>query len=267
MIQVGLNNHFKKMCSDLILKPNSLDGINIARSIKSITKNLHEYFEEEVDDAMVFGSYSRNTILPREYDKNSDVDILVLFATDGKRLRPESYREKLKKFALEFYDASKVIKDHPSIVIELDHINFDLVPGIFDNGFIYDSIEIPGKDGDWMETDPNKFYKDLIEVNTRYNSIVKPIVRILKYWNAVNEYPYHSSFELEKMIAGMNFSGENFESGFFYAVDELETWGRSDWTKQKVEFLRKHVSYMKEYLSNDDLIGAKRIVSRVFPHF
>jgi predicted nucleotidyltransferase len=238
-MDIGINNHLKNISSLLLIQPKSLTGINITRSVESICKNIRFHFQEDVDDVMVFGSYSRNTILPREYDPNSDVDILILFNCENGKLKPESYRERLKKFALKYYERGKVIKDHPSIMVELDHINFDLVPGIFDEGVFYDSIEIPGKDNDWIETNPNKFSKNLVASNTRYNSIVKPIIRIIKYWNAVNNYPYSSSFGLESIIADMNFSGDNYQSGFFHTVSELKTWDYPDIVEQKVALYRR----------------------------
>lgn len=84
------------------------------------------------------------------------------------------------------------------------------------------SIEIPDKNGDWMETEPEKFNKKLTDANTKYNFIVKPIIRLLKYWNASHEYPCYS-FELETDIANMNFNDDNYESGFLYAIENLST--------------------------------------------
>lgn len=265
-MEVGINNHLKKISSRLLIKPKSLTGINIARSVDSISRNIQTHFQDDVTHVMVFGSYSRDTLLPREYDSNSDVDILILFASENGKLKPESYRERLKKFASQQYQHGKVVKDHPSIVVELDHINFDLVPGIFDEGVFYDSIEIPGKENDWIETSPQKFNKTLVEANTRCSSILKPIIRVLKYWNACSGYPY-SSFELESMLANFNYSGDNYQKAFFYAIDNLETWSYPGIVSQKVEALQKKAKYVKEFLDNNDLVNAKRMVSKILPGF
>jgi len=180
-MEVGINNHLKRISSELLIKPKSLAGLNIERSIKGILKNIGTHFGKDVEDARVFGSYSRKTILPHQYDAASDVDILVLFDCTNGKLRPESYRERLRKFANAYYQRGRIVKDHPSIVIELDHINFDLVPALFDDGVFYDSIEIPDKDGGWLETNPDKFNKELTHSNKQYGSIVKPIIRLIKY--------------------------------------------------------------------------------------
>ncbi|MEJ0104726.1 MAG: nucleotidyltransferase domain-containing protein [Bacteroidota bacterium] len=195
-MDVGLNNHLKRISSELFIKYSGEERRKIDKSVANIIAKLGEYFDNEIDNPILFGSYTRDTILPRRFDANSDIDILIQFNTkDYAKLKPESYRNQLKKFAEKNYPYSIVAKDHPSIVLELNHIKFDLVPAIFDKGFFYDSIEIPDKNGSWMETEPDKFNNSLTKANIQYSSIIKPIVRLIKYWNASHGYPYFS-FEL-----------------------------------------------------------------------
>jgi len=213
-MDIGLNNHLKRISAELFIKYDAEERRKIDKSINHVFNKLEEYFTDQIDEVLVFGSYSRDTILPRKFDSNSDIDILIQFNTENyNKLKPESYRSQLKKFASIHYPNSSVIKDHPSILVELNHIKFDFVPAIFDDGIFYDSIEIPDKDGSWMETEPETFNKKLTKANTNYNSIVKPIVRLSKYWNATHGYPYYS-FELETAIADMDFSDDNYETGF-----------------------------------------------------
>lgn len=263
-METGVNNFLKRISSELLIKSNSITGINISRSLKILDKNLKEHFANELHFLNVFGSYARGTILPRQFDKNSDIDILIGFRTNDSKLKPESYRERLLKFALKYYPSAKIMKDHPSIVIELNHINFDLVPGIFDNGVFYDSIEIPDKDGGWMETEPAQFNKKLTDANTSYKSIVKPIVRFLKAWNANERYPFYS-FELESAIVDMSFSGDSFATGFLYAIDNLPTNSLSNVSSKKVDVLRNNAKWVREYLEREDLVKAKEVVRRIIP--
>ncbi len=266
-MEIGLNNYIKRISSELFIKHGSKERNKIDISVENIMNNLEEYFEDEVDETLVFGSYLRDTILPRLYDPNSDIDILIQFNTeDFEKLKPESYRNQLKKFAEDYYPNSLVTKDHPSIVLELNHIKFDLVPSIFDEGFIYDSIEIPDKNGGWMETEPEAFNEKLTQTNTRYNSIVKPIIRLLKFWNASHDYPYFS-FELETQISEMNFNNDNYESGFLYAIKKLSTYGLPDWATQRIEILKNNANWVKEYLERGNIEKAKSSLSRILPGF
>lgn len=138
-MEIGLNNHLKRISSELFLKHSGEERRKIDVSVNNIIDKLNEYFEDEIDESILFGSYIRDTILPRRFDSNSDIDILIQFNTeDYGKLKPESYKNQLNKFAENNYPHSIVIKDHPSIVVELNHIKFDLVPAIFDEGFFYD---------------------------------------------------------------------------------------------------------------------------------
>lgn len=266
-MEVGLNNHLKRISSELFIKEGSIERLNINRSLKILINKMKAYFDDNIDDIIVFGSYTRGTILPRMFDENSDIDILVQFNTDDyDKLKPESYRSRLKKFAQDNYPRATVIKDHPSIVIELNHIKFDLVPSIFDEGLIYDSIEIPDKDGGWLETEPDEFNQKLTKSNMRYNSIVKPIVRLLKYWNASHRYPF-ASFELEKIIADMSFRNDNFESGFIYAALELPKSGLSYWAKNAINALRDNAEKIEDYLEQQQIDKAKQTLGRILPGF
>ena len=266
-MEAGLNNHLRRISSELFIKYNGEERAKIDKSIDNIITKLEDYFDDEVDELIVFGSYSRDTILPRRFDANSDIDLLIQFNTKGyDKLQPESYRNQLRKFAQENYPYSIVTKDHPSVVLELNHIKFDLVPAIFDEGFFYDSIEIPDKNGGWMETEPDKFNDTLTKANTTYNSIVKPVIRLVKYWNASHGYPYFS-FELETAIANMDFSNDNFESGFFYAVRKLSTYNLPSWATQKVDVLKSDAKWVKEYLDRKDIFKAKKTLERILPGF
>lgn len=263
----GLNNHLKRISSELLLKPDSQEGTKIARSLDSICKKLDDYFDDEIDESIIFGSYTRDTILPRQFDIDSDIDILVQFNTDSyEKIKPESYRTRLKKFAEAMYPKSVVIKDHPSIVIELNYIKFDLVPTIFDKGYFYDSIEIPSKNGGWMETEPDKFNKKLLAANKRFGYVVKPIIRMIKYWNASQGYPF-ASYELEKIVAEMDFSNDNHESGFLYAARRLPKYGLSQKAQNSVSTLKSNADWIEEYIKRQDLVKARQVVSRVLPGF
>lgn len=266
-MDIGLNNHLKRISSNLFIKYDAEERRKIERSMGNIIDKLGEYFNAQIDEVIVFGSYTRDTILPRQFDGNSDIDILIQFNTDDyDKLKPESYRNQLKRFAEINYPNSGIVKDHPSIVIELNHIKFDLVPSIFDEGFIYDSIEIPDKSGGWMETEPDAFNKKLTETNSNYNFIVKPIIRLLKYWNASHDYPYFS-FELETAIADMNFNNDNYESGFLYAIKNLSAYDLPDWAINKVDVLKTNGKWVSEYLERREIQKAKNSLERILPGF
>ncbi len=242
-----INYRLQKIAEDLFIKYNSKERVYIDEKIENFKKNIKLYFGNAVDEILVFGSYKRSTILPREFDENSDIDVLIVFNQQINSFNSETYRNHIKRFALAKYPTTKVVKDHPSVVLEMQKIKFDLVPSKYVSTFWTQTYQIPNRESVWTNTDPIGFNNLLTERNNKYNSIVKPIIRLIKRWNAANDYPY-KTFELEKIIADMNFSGDNYEKGFIYAVENLPTNNLGIFQTAKVQTLQKNVNQIKQYL-------------------
>ncbi len=86
----------------------------------------------------------------------------------------------------------------------------------------------------------------------------------MKYWNANNGKPYNS-FELELIIAEMDFSEDNIESGFFYAIDNLPTFDKSDYAIGKINTLKKNKDWVIEYLERGNTEKAKQRLHKILP--
>ncbi len=257
-----VNYVLQKIAGELFIKYDSPERRLIEDRVTNFKFKLRNYFGRDVRESVLFGSYKRDTILPRRYDPNSDVDVLVVFDATTSSFAPDTYRNQLRRFANSEYPTSSVIKDHPSIVLELSGIKFDLVPCKTYNGLFSSSFQIPGKDGSWLDTDPNGFSEALTASNKRFNSIVKPIIRLVKRWNAYENYPY-PSFELEKLVAEMYFSGDNYQSGFFYASRNLPKYGLPEYQQRKVETLSNNIGWVEEYLNRDDQMKAAEVINRI----
>lgn len=263
---MALNNYLTGLASVFHIAYGSNERSKVQTTANAVVSSLEEYFSIDVEDVKIFGSYIRNTILPRNYDPKSDIDILVEFNHTRLDLTPESYRNRLKRFASAAYPKSVVSKDFPSITIELNHMKLDLVPCIYQSSFWGGgSLYIPDNNGYWQSTDPDGFTDELIEVNQRFNQIVKPITRLMKAWNSKVGCPY-DSFDLEQQIAKMNFSGDNVESGFYYAIDNLDAYGLSYANTQKVTTLRNNKQWVEEYIRRGDVVKAKQWLHKVLPN-
>lgn len=261
----NLNSYITQMTTKLYISHGSVEKTNIDKSVNFIKSNLKNYFGQQISEIIEFGSYTRGTIIPRKYDLASDVDIMVVFNTGlYTQKQPIAYRNALQSFANTKYPNSISKKDLPSVMLELTKLKFDLVPAVIYSNFLGSSIYIPKSNSDWQVTDPNGFNQELTEANTKYGSIVKPIIRLLKYWNHKNNYPY-DSYKLEQVISKMNFSGDTIERGFYYAVDNLPTTWETEYTKQKVKTLRNNKNWILEYLKRDDIVNAKKSFHRIVP--
>lgn len=202
---MNLNSYLEKIADNAIIRDE--EKLKIRTSLNTLESRLNSSLGDSIKEKFVFGSYSRDTILPRHMDQNSDVDYLVVFKSedyDSKTLTPQTYLRWLRNFAESRYGSSEIYQSNPTIILSLNHIHIELVPAIaslFSLGY-----KIPGKDyASWIPTDPKAFNEELVSVNKRHDNKIRKLIRILKYWNVKSDSPFES-YELEQEICRCNFT-------------------------------------------------------------
>ena len=191
---MSINSYLENCASSLVLSTKEKDSITT--SIETLENRLELYFGTDIIEKFKFGSYTRGTILPRKVDDNSDIDYMVVF-DNYNNYNPQTFLDRLKRFALSKYSTSEIHQSFPTIVLELNHIKFELVPAYKYSGTYY----IPNGNGGWMPTYPNAFNDKLIETNSYNSSKIKPLVRLLKHWNVnINSHAL-TSYQIEERIA------------------------------------------------------------------
>jgi hypothetical protein len=166
-------------------------------------------------------------------DPKSDVDYMVVF-NDGDK-RPQTYLQRLRTFANAKYTRSEVVQSNPTIILRLHHIHFELVPAL---PALFSQYRIPAPSTnflDWVRTDPQELAEQAVNANRRCDHKLKPVVRLLKYWNARAGRPL-SSFELEsQLVEPYYFLCSSLSDYFFQAFDTLKLgWGAADWRQRKL---------------------------------
>jgi len=254
-------SHLQDTSSKLVLS--DTENANIGTSITTLETRLVNYFGTEIKEKFQFGSNTRNTILPRKVDEASDVDYMVVFDNSG-NYKPQTFLNKLKMFVETKYSTSEIYQSSPTIVLQLNHIKFELAPAYRNWGILYipaPRTAVP----DWISTDPTGFNSTLIEKNKSNNFLIKPTVRLLKYWNVLNDKVY-SSFGLEqKIVSNSYFFCTNLKDYFYSAVESLQTFGLSDTKKQKVEKAKQIVANTKKYEADNMPFTAGEEIKKLIP--
>src|SRR5258706_10975321 len=109
---MSINNKLSNFAQhQLVIGYNAIERENIKTSLYQLEKILHDKLKDELRDLMKFGSFTRNTILPRKYDPNTDVDLMVIFNTGTNKYTPGTYREKILRIVSSAYPNSISKKD------------------------------------------------------------------------------------------------------------------------------------------------------------
>lgn len=214
---MNVNTELVKFASqDLILARSSSERAKIDASLNSLETKLNYGMPYEISYFLRFGSYTRNTILPRKYDSKSDVDLMVVFkASNGQTKTPNTYRKSIHDVLQRSYPNSFSNKDVPSVKLQLNHIMFDVVPAYIQQSLWSPNPKyyIPNKANGWMETFPNDINSKLSERNQAHgNNTVRNVIRLCKHWNSSAGYPFES-YLMEKQIIDYTYwiSGNTFE--------------------------------------------------------
>ncbi|AFM26125.1 SMODS domain-containing nucleotidyltransferase [Desulfomonile tiedjei] len=261
---MSVNSYLTDLASDLVLS--AAEKASIATSIATLKTRLDSHFGSQVTGHFQFGSSTRGTILPRKADNNSDIDYMVVFASSpGSAKKPQTYLTNLKTFVEAKYSTSERAQSHPTIVLSLNHISFELVPAL-SNLFGYQIPSPASSWTEWMSTDPSRTNKDLQDKNINNNSQIKPLVRLVKYWNAKNAHPFNS-FSIEKAIIDTLFYSCSSLKDYFYHFWSTASYSvdTAQYIKDKVDSAKKHAQKAKEYEDIGLAISAELEIKKIVP--
>jgi len=257
-----VQSHIDSVASRALLS--SGEKSSIATSILTLKNRLNSYFGLGLSEQLQFGSSTRGTILPREMDSRSDIDYMIVFKDENSR--PQTYINRLKRFAEKYYYKSEIAQSHPTVVLKLSHIRFDLVPAI--KSYV-EEYRIPAPSSsyeEWMATAPKEFNSILSGKNTSCNYKLKPAIRVLKYWNSQAGYVF-DSYSLEKWCASQYFfQCSTTKDHFFDLVGNLALdWTAAQWRKDKLERAKKIVAQTKEYEFDGMPYSAEAEIKKLIP--
>ncbi|NCD41387.1 MAG: nucleotidyltransferase [Bacteroidia bacterium] len=261
---MSVQTYLERRSREAILRDD--EKTSIQTSIQTLKQRL-SYSGLQISESFQFGSSTRGTILPRKMDEKSDIDYMIVFSDGG--YNPQTYISRLKYFAEKYYSSSEIKQSHPTVVLNLNHISFDLVPAFkrsYDSEYV-----IPASNKsymEWMPTSPNAFNAKLTEANKRSNSLLKPTIRLLKYWNACSNHIF-SSYELEQMITNRLFYNcYSIRDYFFDSILNLsfDTQTASSKTS-KLMAAQNTIRQVLDYERRGELLLAESVIKRIIPEY
>lgn len=239
----------------------SSEQSSITTSITTLQSRMALHFDTRViKQHFRFGSSTRGTILPRSMDEHSDIDYMIVFSDNT--ATPQTYLNRLKAFVEKRYGSSEIYQSSPTIVLELNHIRFDLVPATTTWA---GELQIPNGSGGRMSTNPNDFNSTLDAKNKEHKSLIKPTIRLFKYWNATAKLPFQS-FEMEKWVCGLSFWWLTNQKDYFFAVIENLSTNSSyaKWVNDEITRAKNIVANVRQYEKDEKPVTAENEIKKLF---
>jgi hypothetical protein len=238
----------------------------ITRALTNVKANLSAHFTRGVmKEQFCFGSLTRRTVLPRRVNPEADIDYMVVFDNTS-RVKPQALIERLKRFAEEFYPRSEIYQSHPTVVLNLSRYRVELVPA---HRSWWSGLSIPAKESqflEWTPTDPEGFERSLREKDEANAGEIRPVIRLLKYWNVVNDHVF-DSFALERIVVNHSFwgVGRNLQTRLFSVIESLSSAGLSKVKKERVNIAREVVRRVRLLETHGFAEYAETEVARLIP--
>lgn len=195
-----------------------IDNITVTdrqeESINTSFNNLKENLLKKdnglaVKDVFLNGSYERDTIIR----PLGDIDLFAVidhtdYTESGQDPKPQTVLTKFKNYLNDIKDyKDKVKQDRPCVTVVLSDKDFDVLPALRKNGFLYiPNCELSG----WTITDPITHTQNLNDVHRKRNYKVKGIVKAVKQWKRDNGLSI-PSFHIEE-IAIETFNALDFSN-------------------------------------------------------
>jgi len=235
---VDVNSYLTKLANHLVIDPDLKNRIEI--SISHLKQNIWGLFQDRLLEVNVFGSFDRETFV--SYDANADVDIIIVFKQ--KEFQPETYLKQIRTFCEKNYSRSDIYPDHPTIVIEMEHIKFEIIPSW---NYSNETVKIPAprtKELKWIATSPKGFKNKLILKDKNNKGNIIPLIRIIKYWNSLNENPF-TSYELERFIVEKSYSCLNLKDYYITVSKSFEEIGKTAEQKKLIINIKEKIRRLK----------------------
>lgn len=252
--------YLQKRSVDAVLSAS--EKSSISTSISTLTTRLNSHFGTTVSERFKFGSYTRETILPRRMDEHSDIDFMVVFAEGG--YTPQTYLDRLRRFVEAKYSTSEIRQSSPTIVLELNHIKFELVPALKETwGSGY---QIPKGTTAWQSTNPNDFNSKLVVKHAAEGYHLKPAIRLIKFWNAQAGYVY-DSYGLETWIVEQWFYGCSSPRDYLFSIiDKLSlSPSEAQWRKDRLQRAKDIVSATRKLEADGMPYSAESEIKKLIP--
>lgn len=173
-----LITQFEKACSNVEPTPEDLDNAAAAhKAVRDVLDNAPELVELG-SETILIGSYKRHVSIRRV----KDVD--VLSRTDGLDMTAPEALDLFERILKDDFGEDRVERqDH---AIEVDFPDYDLDVDAVPARPCGDYWEIPDRDGEWTETNPEELTKLSSDLNERYEDLYVPIVKLIRQTRRAN---------------------------------------------------------------------------------
>jgi len=219
VLDASLPNRIRKFINNIELR--QAQKTKIQNSHKYLRKNYLEKLDY-VEKTFLTGSYKKNTLV--NHPKN-DIDIfVVLKGYEINTITPYTILDKLKKDLKSKYTTTIIKQDKPCVVLEFQHITFELTPVIQIDNSIQSALGFDSTpefympdistSNEWIRTEnPRILEQKLSTANKSLNAKLVPLIKMMKQCKLYNNIETPKSFEMEQLAIDSLYDIAHYRDG------------------------------------------------------
>ncbi len=195
------------------------EGAAIEAAIGDLRRLFCETLDRQARPLRLFGSHERGTMLPPWQDPEACIDALIPFHDLG--LPAWEYLNMTRSILETRIGADLVACERVDMRLSLGHTRIRLLPAVQSPGGPMRIIRGDRGPLTWLKIDPDGAKERLNQADNAHQGCIKPLVRIIKAWNAHSSHPM-GGYAVENAILNHEFrQGRHLAFMVFDAIDGL----------------------------------------------
>lgn len=213
----SLQQYTKELAYSIVPQP--LERATVENFLSDVEEKVTAHFGFDFERCITFGEFARETSLRHTIDKESNVDLMILFQNDDYIENFQGMKEKVIEFIFKTFpqpeETSKELK------IQMKYGCIQLVPAIVaDVNSKSTLLRSSINNETWIESNPLLFDENINKKNEETAYLLKPVIRLLKYWNLTHGN-YFSTETIELFVSNRMTTSQSLHLELLQLLEQL----------------------------------------------
>lgn len=213
----SLQQYTKELAYAIVPQP--LERAAIENFLGTVEEAFTKYFRFNIERCIQVGEFARETILRHTIDRKSTIHLMILFQNDDYYKNFSLMKEEIIKCISSSFSPSE--EELQKFKIPMKFGAIQLVPAIVVDSDSVSELYIASSTNDtWIQSNPLHFDENINKKNNDTSFLLKPIIRLLKYWNCTHGR-YFSTDTIELFVANRISTSDSLHTELLRILEQL----------------------------------------------
>ncbi len=213
----SLQQYTKELAYAIVPQP--LERAAIENFFATVVEALMNHFRFNIERCIPIGEFARETVLRHTIDKKTSIQLMILFQNDEYYENFSLMRQEMEQCISSSFSLSEDEVKHLRIPMKFGAIQ--LVPSIVVDSDLGSNLFISSlKHDKWIQSNPLEFDEKINNKNNETSFLLKPIIRLLKYWNCTHGR-YFSTETIELFAANRISNSDSLHTELLRILEQL----------------------------------------------